>query len=69
MAGGRLTLEERVQIEVGIARGDSDEVMALRLGRHRSTIWREVSANVGVHRGRYQATRAQARADGRARRP
>ncbi len=42
MAGRRLAMVERVAIEVGIARGDTDEELAVRLGRHRTTIWREV---------------------------
>lgn len=37
MTGRRLSMTERVSIEVAIARGDSDEEIAVRLGRHRST--------------------------------
>jgi hypothetical protein len=62
-------MEERVAIEVGIARGDTDEEMAVRLGRHRSTIWREIAGNVAGDRDRYQAAKAQARADRQGRRP
>ncbi|CAN5314220.1 hypothetical protein BH24ACT7_BH24ACT7_25790 [soil metagenome] len=42
MAGRRLSMVERVAIEVGISHGDTDEGIAVLLGRHRSTIWREV---------------------------
>ena len=69
MAGRRLSMEERVVIEVGIARGDTDEEIGVRLGRHRSTIWREITAAVGADRDRYQATRGQARAERQAQRP
>ena len=41
-SGFRLGFEERVGIEVGIARGDSDAQIARELGRHRSTVCREV---------------------------
>jgi IS30 family transposase len=62
-----LTLEERVEIAVGIGLGESDGVIAGRLGRHRSTVWREIGANGG--RSRYRVLRAEGRADQQARRP
>jgi IS30 family transposase len=62
-----LTLEQREEIRVGIAAGESDAQIASRLGRHRCTIWREIRANGG--RAAYRAFRAQDRADGAARRP
>jgi IS30 family transposase len=56
-----LTLEEREEIRVGIDRGESNQVIGDRLGRHRSVIWREVKANGG--REWYKAYRAQHHAD------
>ena len=62
-----LTLEERVEIAVGIGGGRSDGQIAARLGRHRSTVWREIRVNGG--RGGYRPFPAQERADQQARRP
>jgi len=56
-----LRLDERVEIAVGIGGGESDGQIAGRLGRHRSTVWREIQANGG--RAGYRAFRAQERAD------
>ena len=61
-----LTLEEREEIRAGLERGESHAEIGAALGRHRSTIWREVTANGG--RGRYRAYRAHRCADEAARR-
>lgn len=61
-----LTIQDREEIRVGIERGDPDAVIATGLGRHRSTVWREIRANGG--RESYRAFRAHERADHQARR-
>jgi transposase, IS30 family len=66
-SGFRLGFEERVRIEVGIARGESDSVIARALGRHRSTVGREIARSRS--RGHYRAVSAQRRADVSRRRP
>ena len=62
-----LTLDERVEIAVGIGVGESDGQIARRLGRHRSTVWREIGLNGG--RSAYRALRGEERAGEQARRP
>jgi IS30 family transposase len=64
---GSLSASEREEIRVGIETGESDDEIASRIGRHRSTVWREIAANGG--RGRYQAAAAEERAARAARRP
>ena len=63
----RLSPEEREQIAVGIARGESASAIARRLGRAPSTVTRELKGNGG--RRRYVACRADTAALARARRP
>ena len=64
---GRLTLEEREEISLGLGRGESYTAIAGRLGRPVSTVSREVGANGG--RCGYRAVPAHRRAWERARRP
>ena len=63
----RLSLDDRVEICLGLERGDSYDAIAARLGRHRSTIWREVRAGGG--RTGYRPMHAHRAAADRARRP
>lgn len=64
---GSFTLADREEIRVGIWAGESDVAIAERLGRHRSSVWREIRANGG--REGYRATAADERASEDARRP
>ena len=66
-APGRLNAEEREEILVGLARGESMSAIARSLGRAPSTITREVAAN-GGSRG-YGAWKAHCRAETSSRRP
>ena len=63
---GELTLEDREEIRLGVDRNEADAVIGERLGRHRSTIWREIKRNGG--RKAYRAFRAHDRASRQARR-
>jgi IS30 family transposase len=67
VSGRYLSLAEREEIAVGLARGESYQVIGARIGRPASTISREVQRN--GPRKRYRAVRAQALAEERARRP
>jgi transposase, IS30 family len=68
VSGRYLSVAEREEIAVGVAAGESRRVIAGRLGRHPSTVGREICRNAGA-RGGYRALAAQARAEQRARRP
>jgi transposase, IS30 family len=64
---GRLSLEEREEISLGLSRGDCYSAIARQLDRSTSTVSREVGANGGPKH--YRAVRAHQRAFCRARRP
>jgi len=73
---GPLSLLEREQIAWRLAQGQSHRQIAAALGRHHATISREVARNHGHRRDRdahggwvYSPSRAQRRAEARARRP
>src|SRR4051794_41075732 len=64
---GRLSLDEREEIRVGLDRGDTFTAIAKRLGRATSTVSREVNANGG--RDGYRAHLAHHAAFEQSRRP
>jgi len=64
----RLSFEERERIFVGIQQGESDSQIARALGRHRSTIGREIKRTC-EERWRYRPSAAERRRAQRARRP
>ncbi len=64
---GSLTLQDRVVISVGIQRGESNEVIADRIGCVRSSVWREVASSGG--RAGYDPADAHRRAFTASRRP
>ncbi len=63
----RLSIDQRIDIALGLARGESSRCIAERIGRAPSTICREVKANGG--RRRYRPMVAHRQAQARARRP
>jgi IS30 family transposase len=70
LSGRYLSFEEREQIALGRAAGHSAAQIARELGRHKSTICRELARNHRTGRpDRYTATHAQLCAQARARRP
>jgi IS30 family transposase len=66
-SGFRLSFEERIEISIRAARGESNAEIARALGRHRSTVGREIARCQS--RGHYRPTTAQRKADRLARRP
>jgi IS30 family transposase len=64
----RLSFEERERIFVGICQGQSDSEIARALGRHRSTIGREIR-RCGGERRHYRPMKAERVAEGLAARP
>ncbi len=61
-----LTFQDREEIRVGIERCESNPQIAQRIGKHRATVWREITNNGG--RGGYRAVGANNRAKECARR-
>jgi IS30 family transposase len=64
----RLSFEERERILVGVSRGESDAEIARAIGRHRSTVGREIKRTC-EERWRYRPLAAERRRAARARRP
>jgi transposase, IS30 family len=64
---GALSLDDRVEIRIGLERGWSYAEIGEVVGRHRSSVWREVKGNGG--REEYAPMRAHRRACDGARRP
>jgi hypothetical protein len=64
----QLSTEERYEIAAMRRQRMRLAEMARHLGRHRSTLYREVKRNQSVHDGHYRPTHAMEKASGRARR-
>jgi IS30 family transposase len=67
VSGRYLSVAEREEIAAGVAADEAPGKIAARLGRHPSTVSREIGRNSAG--GRYRALAAQAQAEFRARRP
>lgn len=67
MAGKRLNRDERARIAAGIDAGESDEEIAVEIGRARTTVWREIGRGGG--RDAYEPGAAQKVAAKAGRRP
>ena len=68
-SGRYLSLEERVEIQAGLAAGSSIRQIARDLGRSPSTVSRELSRHASYRRSRYSAVKADGVAWEQARRP
>jgi IS30 family transposase len=64
----QLSTEERFEIAVMRRQGLRVAAMAEHLGRHRSTLYREVKRNCSAHDGSYRPTHSVEKASGRKRR-
>jgi transposase, IS30 family len=60
-----MSKEERYRMTGLKAAGHGIVAIAKELGRHRTTIWRELRRNVSKHDGHYRAAAAQMQANGR----
>ena len=63
----RLSLDDRIEIRLGLERGESYQRIAERIGRHKSTVCREINRNGGGEA--YKPVAADEQAFLRARRP
>jgi IS30 family transposase len=61
----QITLDERIAISTLRKEGLCPAAIARRLGRHRSTISRELQRNSCAYDGNYRFTKAQRRTNGR----
>ena len=68
MAYKQLSVEERHQIAAMRAQNISMQRIAVAMGRHRSTVYREVKRNRSRYDGAYRAVRAGEKTNGRRRR-
>jgi transposase, IS30 family len=66
-SSARLSLEDRMEIKIGLERGETMRAIGGRIGRNASTICREVNSNGG--REHYRPFRAHKQACEKARRP
>ena len=64
----QLSTEERHELAAMRRQGLGMVAMAQHLGRHRSTLYREVKRNQSAHDGRYRASHSVEKASGRRRR-